>query len=68
MVDEEDLVEAAEEEVHNQWSTDKEYSAANSPLLHHPPKVPSPAMLLNSSLANLLPLELDRIRPNPREY
>jgi hypothetical protein len=38
MADEGDSVEEVEEEVHSQWSTAKEYSAANSPLLLRPAK------------------------------
>jgi len=38
MAEEEVSVEEVEEEVHNQGSMAKEYSAGNSPLLLHPAK------------------------------
>ena len=61
----------AEEEGHNQWSMAKEYSAANSPLLHHQVRALLQVMLQNSYLANPSSLELDptnpEINPAPAE-
>jgi hypothetical protein len=59
MADEEDSVEVAEEEAHNQWSMAKEYSVVNSPLLLHPARDLWQAMLLSSSRANPSSLEPD---------
>jgi hypothetical protein len=59
MADEEASVEVAEEEGHNQWSTDKEYLAANLLLLFLPAKALLRAMLLSSCRDSQLSLELD---------
>jgi len=67
MADGEDLVVAGEEEAHNQWSMDKEYSEDSSLRLLHLAKVLSPAMLLNSSLVNLLSPELEPTTPTLHE-
>jgi hypothetical protein len=63
MADEEDLAEVVEEGAHNLWSTDKEYSAANSRLLLLLAKALLLVMLLSSSLASQLSLELDPTNP-----